>query len=216
VRDLLAEGALLAQLGASKPHRNIIRLIGSGRADDGLPFLVIERLSATLAEVLPKPRIYCCTDLPEPEEVSVCEWALVASRWPLARSLHVAHQLALALRHLHEREPIARTAVLHRDLKPDNVGFLADGGGLVLFDFGLATRWEHASEPANPEAAPLREAGAAAPDAPRQLSGQTGSTRYMAPEVALSLPYNGRAEVFSFATVRLTRLDSTRTRLDLT
>jgi len=27
---------------------------------------------------------------------------------------------------------------MHRDLKPDNIGFAADDGRLVLFDFGLA------------------------------------------------------------------------------
>ena len=34
-------------------------------------------------------------------------------------------------------------------------------------------------------------------DAPRQLTGQTGSARYMAPEVARSRPYGTSAEVYS-------------------
>ncbi len=38
-------------------------------------------------------------------------------------------------------------------------------------------------------------------DAPRPLTGETGSLRYMAPEVALSERYNHKAEVYSFATV---------------
>ena len=38
-------------------------------------------------------------------------------------------------------------------------------------------------------------------DAPRKLTGETGSLRYMAPEVALSRPYNYKAEVFSYASV---------------
>jgi len=54
----------------------------------------------------------------------------------------------------------------------------------VLFDFGLAKLWQTScDEPA---------------DAPRQLTGQTGSARYMAPEVARSRPYGTSAEVYSF------------------
>ena len=109
----------------------------------------------------------------------------------MVRGLHVAYQLALAMRHLHE-EPLPRTCVLHRDLKPDNLGFLPDGN-LVLFDFGLAKRWVREGEGGEPS----ETVG----EPPRQLTGQTGSTRYMSPEVALSKPYNGRAEVFSFATI---------------
>ena len=36
---------------------------------------------------------------------------------------------------------------------------------------------------------------------PRKLTGETGSLRYMAPEVALYWPYTHRSEVFSFALV---------------
>lgn len=36
---------------------------------------------------------------------------------------------------------------------------------------------------------------------PRLLTGETGSLRYMAPEVALSKPYSHRAEVFAYATI---------------
>ena len=54
----------------------------------------------------------------------------------------------------------------------------------MLFDFGLAKLWQTScDEPA---------------DAPRQLTGQTGSARYMAPEVARSRPYGTSAEVYSF------------------
>jgi serine/threonine protein kinase len=35
----------------------------------------------------------------------------------------------------------------------------------------------------------------------RQLTGNTGSLRYMAPEVALAKPYSHKAEVFSFGTL---------------
>ena len=73
--------------------------------------------------------------------------------------------------------------MLHRDIKPNNIGFLPDGR-LVLFDFGLAKLWRIDGDDTQT----------------RRLTGQTGSLRYMAPEVALSQPYNHKAEVFSFAT----------------
>ena len=67
------------------------------------------------------------------------------------------------------------------DLKPDNVGF-TNSGTLKLFDFGLCTcvrRRKH-----------LNEA--------YELTGNTGSLRYMAPEVALRKPYTEKADVYSF------------------
>jgi serine/threonine protein kinase len=66
-------------------------------------------------------------------------------------------------------------------------GFLRSDDTLVLFDFGLASRW--ALDGTESSADSLET---------RPLTGQTGSTRYMAPEVALSKPYNGKAEVYSF------------------
>jgi len=91
----------------------------------------------------------------------------------LAQALHYCHCGAME-----------DTRVLHRDIKPNNIGFLGSGR-LVLFDFGLAKTWAVATDDLET----------------RQLTGQTGSLRYMAPEVALNQPYNHKAEVFSFASV---------------
>jgi serine/threonine protein kinase len=55
--------------------------------------------------------------------------------------------------------------VLHRDLKPDNIGFTLDGK-VKLIDFGLARMLENA----NPTS-----------DDKYDMSGETGSLRYMAP-----------------------------------
>lgn len=70
------------------------------------------------------------------------------------------------------------------DVKPHNVGFSASGQ-LKLFDFGLAT------------CIPRR---VLASDT-YQMSGLTGTLAYMAPEVALGLPYSDKVDVFSFAVV---------------
>lgn len=217
VRDLEREAHLLTEFGR-RPHRHLITLIGQGHADDGRPFLVLELLACTLADVLPKPRVLLLGDQTDSDEVGVCTWAMAAAQWPLHRALACAGQLAEALRYLHEEQPLpdCRSRILHRDLKPDNIGFLATTGALVLLDFGLAHTWQRQlTAPSMAEvdgivAAPSSSmdgggAGASEVDRPRPvgaglggqcgllvdhtedearlLTGQTGSQRYMAPEV---------------------------------
>lgn len=80
--------------------------------------------------------------------------------------LRCARQLAAALRHLHE-EAIPGRMVVHRDVKPDNIGFSAEGD-LKLLDLGLS-KVVSKSEMDN---------------AAYNMTGETGSARYMAPEVA--------------------------------
>jgi serine/threonine protein kinase len=70
-----------------------------------------------------------------------------------------------------QEEAIPDCMVLHRDLKPDNIGFTLSGT-VKLLDFGLAKIVEHASAKSN-------EAYA--------MSGETGSLRYMAPEGKLAV-----------------------------
>ena len=194
MRDLRAEATLLKELGL-RPHRHIITIIGEGIRDDGRPFIVLELLAETLSSLLPKPSVKMLGEPDEPDEVGLCEWWSAAAAWPMPRALQCGYHLALALKHLHEEEALPGHRVLHRDLKPDNIGFLADGSStLVLLDFGLASRWQ-LDDGVVGGGPPERD------DVPRPLTGQTGSTRYMSPEVALSQPYSGKAEVFSFATI---------------
>ena len=58
-------------------------------------------------------------------------------------------------------------------------------GRLVLFDFGISKL--------------LKRNGKL--DGGVRMTGLCGSLRYMAPEVALSQPYNHKAEIYSFAIV---------------
>lgn len=82
-----------------------------------------------------------------------------------------ALQLALALQHLVDSECI------HRDLKPANVMLSVDDQ-IKLVDFGLAT-----------------SLGAG----PRKMTGETGSYRFMAPEVFTHQPaYSYPVDVYSF------------------
>jgi len=170
-RDLEQEIKLLGMIS----HKNVLKPIARGQRGDS-PMLIMPVIGRMLNDELPKPL----------GTVSVWQRRSQCKAWPLSRALKCGLELGEALLHCHHYGLpgcLPGTKVLHRDVKPSNIGFL-DDGRLVLFDFGLAKIWK------------------AAPDdtETRHLTGQTGSLRYMAPEVALFKPYNHRAEVFSFAT----------------
>lgn len=76
--------------------------------------------------------------------------------------LRASRDIANAIYFLHKK------SIVYRDLKPDNLGF-DTSGALKLFDFGLAKRMDTAER---------------SEDGMYLLTGNTGSLRYMAPEVA--------------------------------
>uniref|UniRef100_A0A6U5G9F0 Protein kinase domain-containing protein n=1 Tax=Calcidiscus leptoporus TaxID=127549 RepID=A0A6U5G9F0_9EUKA len=171
-RDLEREIHLMS----SMDHPNILKVAATGVLDNGQPFMCVELLSSVLSRSLPKTI----------EEVPIWTRQRVIKKWPLTRAVSVGLGLANALHYCHNLFS-SRYRVLHRDLKPANIGFMSDGR-VVLFDFGVCSFWD-------------KEKDFEEPDAPRPLTGLTGSLRYMAPEVALEQPYNHKSEVFSFATV---------------
>lgn len=87
--------------------------------------------------------------------------------------------LASALNYLHHH-CVPGVTIIHRDLKPDNIG-LCDGV-VKIFDFGLSISVRQ------------REESVAA----YEMTGCTGTFRYMAPEVALGKPYSEKVDVYSF------------------
>jgi serine/threonine protein kinase len=95
--------------------------------------------------------------------------------------LRCARSIASAMEYC-QTSAIPGSMVLHRDLKPDNIGFTLNGEVKVI-DFGLAKVVDNASTES---------------DDVYTMSGETGSLRYMAPEVADSLPYNHKSDVYSF------------------
>jgi serine/threonine protein kinase len=90
--------------------------------------------------------------------------------------LVVVERISKAIQYMHSHR------ILNRDVKPDNVGF--DHQNVPkLFDFGLAKRINIANQD----------------DGLYKLTGETGTTRYMPPEVALNQPYGWTADVYSLA-----------------
>jgi len=121
VHGLLRETAILL----SVRHSNIIAVVAHGTcAADGeaqvpsatMPFLCLEELASTLAAELPPSSMYA---LP---------WKFKAAckKWPVERGLDVGLQLARALQHCHDAW-MPGFCLLHRDIKPNNIGFTASG-----------------------------------------------------------------------------------------
>jgi len=91
--------------------------------------------------------------------------------------LTVAYDLACALKYLHDLN------IVYRDIKPDNIGFDVRGD-VKIFDFGLAKEMHSSAKD---------DSGT------YNMTGDTGSPRYMAPEVYLEKPYNETVDVYSFS-----------------
>ena len=111
-------------------HRHVLRCIGTS-ADGAIAekkFLALSMIAATLYDALPPP--------PLPDGTSTIQRLAAAARWPLARALKLGLELAIALRYLHDT-CFSNFMVLHRDIKPRNLGIMADGR-LVIFDFGIS------------------------------------------------------------------------------
>mmetsp|Transcript_6305 Transcript_6305/g.13162 ORF Transcript_6305/g.13162 Transcript_6305/m.13162 type:complete len:519 (-) Transcript_6305:212-1768(-) len=178
--DLVIEASLLSALD----HPNIIRLLGvtagpveekfaSGK-DHGF-FLVLDRLYETLDQKIEKWK---------EAQSKYAGFVFRATHDPrgklrraaLMERLQITKSLADAVRYLHQQN------VAFRDLKPENIGF-NQNGVLKLFDFGLAKELKSHRRLAN---------------GTYQLTGNTGSRRYMAPEVAEVKPYNLSVDAYSF------------------
>lgn len=118
--------------------------------------------------------------------------------FPTRRAVEIALDAAHGLAYLHNRRP---SPIIHRDLKPGNLmlsgsqwqsqhAIVFDTGVIKLADFGLSK-----TLPVN------KHADYGYLDGKFRLTGETGSYRYMAPEVFRHEPYNSRVDVYSFSMI---------------
>eukprot|EP00752_Nemacystus_decipiens_P010327 g9199.t1 len=159
-------------------HPYIVRLAGGGQMPEGGMFIAMENLSGgTLSAAI---------GTKDNPEGSTWLWrARVRSWFPMEEAFRQAAGVASALAYMHD-EAMPGAKVLHRDIKSSNLAFTLGFGKLKLFDFGLAKILR-----------PRDSLG----DNVYKMTGNTGSMRYMSPEVARSLPSNETADCYSFAMV---------------
>jgi len=169
--DMATETKFLSVL--SHPHILKMRAVGQGDMFSPGYFLLLDRLYDTLLDRIEGSWRVMADHL----EHDFLVWgraSKVKSLW--AERMGVMRDVAGALAYIHS------LGIIYRDIKPENIGF--DSRGVVkLFDFGLAkeVRKEDAS-----------------PNGTYKLTPDTGSLRYMAPEVGNKWPYNFLADAYSF------------------
>jgi serine/threonine protein kinase len=136
-----------AQALSELDHPRVVRLYEQGEIG-GRSFFAMEKVSGTTL----RDRLSFQGPLSLPELV------------------RLSLELCDALNHIHSR------CVVHRDIKPDNVMLLPDGG-CKLMDFGIARQ--------------------ALDEDPKELGGFQGSPAYMSPEQVAGKSVDGRADIFS-------------------
>lgn len=177
VIDLAVEARFLRRL----VHPNIVAMCATANSDplESRFFIVLEMLDETLEDRLVtwrkeinKSRSIWCG----PFGYCCANKAVLQKTW--IERMGVAISIASAIKYLHDED------IIYRDLKPENVGF--SEGQVKLFDFGLSKKLLPDDRVGN---------------GLYRLTGNTGSLRYMAPEVALNQAYNIKADTYSFAIV---------------
>mmetsp|Transcript_490 Transcript_490/g.786 ORF Transcript_490/g.786 Transcript_490/m.786 type:complete len:431 (+) Transcript_490:134-1426(+) len=177
IADLITEATLLAAL--DHPHivamrgRSIASIDGftSGKRDAF--FILLERLHGTLVDGVARWK-------ERSAETGLMKRGIKGMQTfrlgMLLERIMVMSQLASAMAYLHDRN------IIHRDLKQSNVG-IDSAGRVKLCDFGLA---KVLPVPSHEKELFL-------------LTANTGSLRYMAPEIGRGEKYNLKADVYSFS-----------------
>lgn len=169
--DIVKEALLMAALD----HKNILKIkavseggiagFEHGRRTDAF-FMVMGKLEGSLQEQLPNWRTRFIEIQSRPSDRAVF----------FQERLQIAADISDALAYMHNLH------MIHRDLKPLNLGFDIEGT-IKLFDFGLARMIPETNDP----------------DETFQLTAKSGTHRYISPENYKGEPYNLKSDVYSFA-----------------
>eukprot|EP00978_Attheya_sp_CCMP212_P047105 scaffold421227_cov54-Attheya_sp.AAC.2 len=185
-----ADLALEAKFLASLDHPNIVKIRGIPNEGEkgflrpvlGGFFIIMDRLYNTLDEQIhvtwkkekdafPSSKRFMCK-APDPVVAQKKEDLLL-------RRLTAMFDIAGAFSYMHQHN------IVYRDAKPENAG-IDVRGDVKIFDFGLAKELTSDVE---------------MEDGTYKVTGETGSLRYMAPEVKSCKPYNVSADVHSVAII---------------
>jgi serine/threonine-protein kinase len=161
---------LEASISARLAHPNVVTVHDYGESEDGELFMAMELLKGRTLS------------------------SLIQSEAPLppARIIHVALQIARALRDAHDK------GVIHRDLKPGNVMLIEAGDDLdfvKVLDFGLVKLFVPEGQAVGLEGdgVELTRAGTL-----------LGSPRYMSPEQIRGLSLDPRTDLYSLGVILFT------------
>jgi serine/threonine protein kinase len=211
MKDLINEVLILSKCS----HPNIITLYAVGCDDNNendtltstlstliqsnhLNFAIIDQLKCTLKNKFYQWKNDSNIILPQSRKAFHDSWL---------ERLVVMIKIADAIHYLHQNH------IMHRDIHPDNIGFSFENDVVKLFDFGLATsvtssekrNTDNGSVENNDNGGIHNNLNEHVEDDDDNelfdLTGDTGTLRYMAPEVALGSPYGFKADVYSFGLV---------------
>jgi len=170
--DMAVETMFLSVI--SHPHIISMHAVGSGGFLEKDYFIVLDRLYETLETRISKWKVQTKRAKSFVNKMKKNSKTIASDLMRI--KLSYAYDLMGALEYLHNKK------LIYRDLKPENVGFDINDK-IVFFDFGL-TREVLDKDKVSPTT--------------WKLTGETGSIRYMAPEVSLNKPYGYSADVYSF------------------
>lgn len=162
------------QVTSKLEHANTIRVYDFGETEDGQLYLAMELVPGkTLSELLGAQPVTSTT--PRQDETDL----VVRTGLPLPRLVHIARQIAVALKAAHGE------GIVHRDLKPDNVMLIdryGDKDTVKVLDFGIARFADESAESQR-----LTAEGAV-----------VGTPAYMSPEQATGRPVGAATDIYAF------------------
>eukprot|EP00960_Hanusia_phi_P067588 766661-Hanusia_phi.AAC.5 len=176
--------ALLKEIGMMSHafrHSNVVEFYGIYE-HEGLPWLVMELMPGGNLE----------------QHYDNKKQARRSRQWSpkTNQALSWVHDILSALKFLHAQQP----PVFHRDIKPSNMLLTGNCKTIKIGDFGVSRRCPRSSSEPLSSAVSCEEVGAGNQGDACNLTGTTGTFRYMAPEIfRQDADYTEAVDVYSFS-----------------